>query len=163
MDITLHIPDTMTARVRKVAVQRTMTSLPQIALQAIFAYGFQRINNDAGAVGKNESDDAAVAKSDKRWNSLAAGILRASPIREGDPVRAAAVKIATAKVNAAAKAKGLKPTAADVRKMALALIEKDESIMAVAKSNVAAVAGLDTEVDLDDLGFDPESDEPTDD
>jgi hypothetical protein len=153
MQITLNIPDSMTAKVRGNDVTRDMTALPQVALDYLFAYGFQRANNDAGAVGKDESDEDAIAKSDKRWTSLANGVLRASAIREGDPVKAEAVKIATAAVVKALRKKGVKVSGkdgmstADIRKLANDAIAANPSIMETAKARVAITVG-ELEIDV---------------
>jgi hypothetical protein len=157
MQVTLNIPDIMVARVRKHVVERDMTVMQQVAFNKIFEYGFQRVNNDAGAVGKDESLADALAKSQKRWDSLCAGILRASPVRESDPVKAEAMRICIAAVENAIRKAGKKVAdfkAAQVRARAEKHLAANPAIMETAKANVAATAALDVEVDLEDMQID---------
>lgn len=143
----------------KIGKSRTIdvTKFTPTILDHVFSYGLRQLVNDAMASGENASDKEALA--DKRIANLLAGTLRASAIREGDPIRAEAIKIATQRVEAAIrKTHNADPAkcpkladwkASDVRARALALIDKDPAIMAIAKANVEATQALDVEVDLD--------------
>jgi hypothetical protein len=163
---TITVPETATVSVRKGA--RTISGIrdwPLASLEKVLQYGFQQLANDAAAPAKKtwtkgqtpteaqtKAYDAEVdALVDKRIANLAAGIMRASSVRIGDPVAAEALRIATARVNAALKKASREATAAEVRKLAVELIAKRPEITDVAKANVAAASGLDIEVDLSDL------------
>jgi hypothetical protein len=149
MQITLDIPETMIARVRGTPVERSMKGLGPEALQYIFAYGFQRVNNDAGAVGKDDSLADALAKSGKKWDALVEGKTRVNTPRETDPVRGRALEIALAKTLAAMKAKGLKADPKDVKLRAKKLFDDNtEKLLAMAREDIARQAALELEIDL---------------
>lgn len=124
----------------------------------VYLYGLRQIVNDAMASGKTADEKVKLA--DQRIANLLSGTLRASPNRVGDPVMAEALSIATARVEAAirkAAAAGKCPKladwkSADVRKRAVALIEKDGSIMVAAA--LAAEAKANVDIDLDDIDLD---------
>lgn len=148
-----QVPASFEARVRKQPFTVTgIESWPVDSLAKVFQYGLQQLMNDAAA--SAETDAEAIELATKRANNLRDGILRASAIREGDPIRAEAIRIATAKIEKAIKASGRKVkdyASADIRKNALALLEKDPTILAAAKVAVEAAAGLSVTVDLSDL------------
>lgn len=70
--------------------------MPEASLNHVFAYGIRQILNDAMASAKTDAEREAGAA--KRLDNLMNGTLRASPIREGNPVRARAMELAIAKV-----------------------------------------------------------------
>jgi len=138
----------LTAIVRKThRFECDLADLPQVSLDKIIAYGFQQLLNDAAAPAKNESEIDALVQ--KRLDNLRAGVLRAATVRVGDPVAREAKSIATAKVSAALKAKGLGPKSdgVDFAKLVVDLAARDD-IVAMAKANVAAVAELDIDIEL---------------
>ena len=153
---TLKIEDTFTANVHGQAFPiEGIQSWPEASLRKVWEYGLQRIFNDAGAIGKDEPKSHAIAKAQKRLDNLANGVLRASPHRESDPVKAEAQKIALARFKAAVVAKhGAKAFAAleasVVRAKVLEVIERNPDIIATAKKNVEATRAL-TNIDLGDL------------
>lgn len=165
MSITqISVPTSITVSVRKRSIEITdVQSWPLDSIAKVFTYGFQQIFNDAAASAKTDAEaDALVAK---RRANLAAGILRASPIRESDPVKAEAVAMAIAKVEAAIKRSGKKVAdyaAADIRSNALALIEKDPAIMEAAKVAVDAKASAMGEVEIDLSSLVAKADKSTD-
>lgn len=146
-----------TAKVRGVAFPVNVDQLPAAALTKILEYGLQRIVNDAAASAK--TDDEAKNLATKRLENLIAGIFRASPQREGNPVRARALDLASARIKAnpkfvawLAEAK-LKPAdkaaGAKVRELALAAISKpDNAFMIQAQKDVDAAKGLDIDIDI---------------
>jgi len=151
MRIEIEVPESFTAHVRGVAFPVAPAGLPEVSLTKVFTYGLQRILNDAAASAK--SDDEATGLAEKRWNNLCAGTLRASPIREGDPVRKRALELALAKVLANAKytawlaEAGLKPAdkaaKAKARELAEAAITKPgNAFLAQAEKDVAEAKGL---------------------
>lgn len=133
----------------KIGKSRTIdcTAFTPTILDHVFTYGLRQLVNDAMASGETFADKEALA--DKRIANLIAGTLRASAIREGDPIRAEANRIAKAKVERAIRAKGGKIADYDVKALVAKLLAKDASITATAKANVEATQALDVEVDLD--------------
>lgn len=137
-------------------------------LDHVFNYGLRQIINDAMAPEKD--DDKKVALADKRIENLINGTLRASPVREGDPVRKRAMELAETRIKgnkayiAWLQASGLKlsdkDAVAKLRELAKAAIEKDGNpFMAQAKIDVEAAKALD-DIDLElDLSADDEDEE----
>ena len=142
---------TFTAKVRGVAFPVSLDKLPVAGLAKIFEYGVQRILNDAAASAKTDAEATALAQ--KRWDNLCNGVIRATPQREGNPVRARAIELASARVRVnpkfiawLAEAK-LKPSdkaaVAKVRELAIAAVEKpDNAFMVQAAIDVAAAKAL---------------------
>lgn len=155
---TVSTDDIFAARVHKQDFKVDVTKLPQIALDKIFAYGLQQIFNDAAASAK--TDKEAIALASKRYDSLVAGIVRASPIREGDPVKARALELALPRVKAAPgfiawlaknnlKASD-KAALAQLRKSALDVISVEgNKFVAQAEKDVKAAKAIEVELDLD--------------
>ena len=130
--------------------------MPQASLDHVFAYGIRQILNDARASAKTEAE--AEAMTAKRLDNLMSGTLRASPVREGNPVRARALELAIAKVVrspkfiAWAQAEGVKVSdkraQAAARDNAKRLIEVEGNpFMAQAEKDVAEAA----KINVDDL------------
>lgn len=78
------------------ALDVDIAKLPQVSLSHIFDYGLRQILNDAMASAKTESE--ALASANKRLDNLLAGTLRASAIRQGDPIKRRAAELAEASV-----------------------------------------------------------------
>ena len=105
-------------------------SLPEISRAHVIAYGLRQIINDACASAK--TPDEARGLCDKRVDGLLSGVLRASPVRAGDPIRARALELASDAILASAKFQGwlvaaglkksAKPAVAKVRELAEAQI-----------------------------------------
>lgn len=157
MTETISIPETFAARVRGVPFEVAPRSLGDVGARKVFEYGLQRILNDACAGAKN--DDEALSLAKKRWDNLVAGVVRASPIREGNPVRKRAMELATAAITrnaaflAAIGKAGLKVTSKEAVAKAKELAEKKiaepgNPFIAQAEADVAAAKGLVIE-DLD--------------
>ena len=122
---------------------------PEQSKTKILAYGFQQILNDAAASAKNSDEvDGLVTK---RVDNLRAGLLRASPIRVGDPVAKEARAIAVAKVRAAwVKKYGSKPGKSDRDEFNRLVTELAvrEDVIETAKANVAATEDLEIEIEI---------------
>lgn len=138
MQVTIEVADTMTAYVRKTGVERDMTKLPTAALVKIFEYGFQRINNDAGAVGKDETTADALAKADKKWNALVSGDIRVTRASGGDPVAREAKRLAEQSVKTAAAKQGKKLSKEDLAELVKQYAAR-EDVIAKAKANLEDV------------------------
>lgn len=173
----------MTTQIPLIKIGQTLTvdesKLPQASQDFIWQYGLRQILNDAMASAKagkdsnDEAKDSARALAEKRLANLMSGTFRASPIREGDPVRKRALELASHAIAKDAKFRawltdgGLKASdkeaVAKLRELATAAIGRDGNrFTAQAEIDVAAVKAL--EADLDDLDLDfgpaPEGDEP---
>lgn len=134
--------------------------MPQASLDHIFAYGIRQILNDAMASAKTEAEGEASAN--KRLDNLMSGTLRASPTREGNPVRKRALELAEGKLVkhpafiAWAQANGYKVTskeaAKELRRQATVNIDREgNNFMVQAAKDVAEAAKL--EVDDIELTF----------
>lgn len=96
MSITINtVPATINLKKIGKAVAVDFSKMPQASLDHVFAYGIRQILNDAMASAKTEAEGEASAN--KRLDNLMSGTLRASPVREGNPVRARAMELALAK------------------------------------------------------------------
>lgn len=151
----ISVPETFEAKVRGVSFNVEPVSLPVHSLERIFAYGLQRILNDACAGAKNDEEAKSLAET--KWGNLKAGVLRASGTREGDPIKAEAKRIALAKVLSAPVFKGWlaenslkagdKDAKAKAGEMAVKLAQR-EDILAQARANVVGVKDLEIEIEL---------------
>jgi hypothetical protein len=152
------VPDTFTAKVRGVAFQvEDIHEMSAAGLRKIVEYGLQRIFNDSAASAKN--DEEAIALAAKRLEALRSGVLRQSAVREGNPIRARALELASGRIRTNAKfvawltANGLKlgskEAVAEIRRQAVIACDKpDNAFMAQAAIDVAAAKGLD-DIELD--------------
>lgn len=140
----------LVATIRKVHnVKADVSSWPAVSHEKIWAYGFQQLLNDAAAPAKEGEDPMPFVQ--KRLDNLAKGVLRATRIGGGDPVAVEANRIAKTKVLAALKAKNLteKSPGVTMSKLIAGVLTKYPDIRAQAEINVAGVAELEVEIDLD--------------
>lgn len=143
----IEVSNEMTALVRKThKFTVDISGWPEASLTKVFAYGFQQLLNDAAAPAKADAEVDGFVQ--KRIDNLANGVLRASPIRAGDPVAREAARIAREMVLAALKKKGVSAKGQPIADLVEKLIAKNPAILAQAKANVAAVADLDVDVEL---------------
>lgn len=138
------------------------TALPEAALNHAIMIGLRNILMDSHASitteeypDANAREAAARAMVDKKLAALLAGEVRVASSREGDPVRAEAIRMASDIIKAALRKKGTKVSDVEpkaIREAAVKLLERDASILAKAKARVdeqrAAAA-----VDLSDIGL----------
>ena len=154
------MPDTFTAKVRGVAFPvDDIHAMSAAGLRKIVEYGLQRIFNDSA--GSAKTDEEAIIFASKRLDALRSGILRQSSTREGNPIRARAIEIASGKVKKNPKfitwmqANGLKPNSkealAEIKRQATMACDKPDNVfMAQAKIDVEGQNSLDEiELDLD--------------
>ena len=139
------------------------TSLPQAAMDHVIMIGLRNILMDSHASITSEEypddaarQEAARAMVDKKLAALMAGEVRVASSREGDPVRAEALRSATAVIVTALKRAGKIKKAGDVdakllREKAAELIGRDPAYMAKAKETVDARKAAT--VDLSDIGL----------
>lgn len=157
----LTVPATFICKVRGRDFPIEPRRFPEAVAERIFQYGLQRYFNDTA--GGAESVDEAVSLAAKKYEAALAGLLRQPTEREGDPIKAEAMKIARGLVEPALAAKlGVKRAKLDpklVTQLAKALVESNPSILATATANVNAVRSLG-ELTLD-LPEPKPDDEPT--
>ena len=139
------------------------TALPRAALSHAIMVGLRNILMDSHAsITKDEYPDdaereaAARAMVDKKLAALMSGEVRVSTAREGDPVRAEALRSATAVIVAALKKAGKIKKSADVdakllREKAAELVAAKPEFLAKARETVEARKNAD--VDLADIGL----------
>lgn len=136
------------------------SAMPQAALDHILYIGARNILMDSHAsITKESSTDVeadARAMADKKLAALMAGEVRVSGSREGDPVRAEALRSATTVIVAALKKAGTIKKTADIdgkllREKAAELIGKNDAFMTQARETIAARKSAT--VDLADIGL----------
>lgn len=138
------------------------SELPQAALDHVIYIGLRNILMDSHAsvtreTNPNDLQDAAMAMAMKKLDALMRGEVRVASSREGDPVRAEAIRMATDIIKAALKRKGTKVSDVEpkaIREAALKYLatEAGTALTAKAKARVEeqrAASG----VDLGDLGL----------
>jgi hypothetical protein len=133
--------------------------LPQAARDHIMYIGARNVLMDSHASitadeypDESERKAAAEAMVDKKLDALMRGEVRVQSTREGDPIRAEAVRMAIAAVNAKIKAAGKKPKDYEpkaIREAALKLVTPE--LLAKAKARVEETRGVAG--DLADLGL----------
>src|SRR6185369_10463071 len=119
------------------------TALPQAALDHVIYIGLRNILMDSHAgISTDEPDYQAKAEAvaNKKLAALMAGEVRVASTREGDPVKAEAVRIATDRIKAALRKAGRKVSDVDakaLRAKAGELVAKDPAILEMAAQRVA--------------------------
>jgi hypothetical protein len=127
-----------------------VNALPANAMAHVVYIGLRNILMDAHAGEKDADNSRAV--SEKKLAALMSGEVRVTGTREGNPVKAEAIRIATDRIKTALRKAGKKLSDIDpkaIRDRAAQLVDKDESIMAMATTRVAQVKSAD--VDVGDL------------
>lgn len=114
--------------------------------EAMIEVGIGRIMADLVAGAKTTAE--AQAAVEKKLDSWAAGNVRAAR-GASDPITAEAVRLATIKVKAQLIKMAKKATGAEIRVLAEKLIAKDDAYRLQAEANIAALGGLDDDLDLD--------------
>lgn len=137
------------------------TALPANALQHAIMIGLRNILMDSHASitdkeypDAGEREAAARAMVDKKLAALMSGEVRVQSTREGDPVRAEALRMATDIVKAKIRKAGKKVAdyeAKAVREAALKLVTPE--LMAQAKARVDETRAATTDTDLSELGL----------
>ena len=132
-------------------------SLSQEVRDHIAYIGWRNILMDSHA-GMTEAkadggDVVALSRAiaEKKLASLVAGEVRTATFREGDPVKAEAMKLALAAIDAALRKAGKSPSKVDSKVKREKAKEIMEKFMVQARKNVEAAR--EASVDLDDLGI----------
>jgi len=132
-----------------------VSKLPGNVLDHVQYIGLRNILMDAHAsVTTDEADyqDKALAVSQKKLDAMYAGEVRVAGTREGDPVRAEAMRLAIAMIDTALRKAGRKPSAVDAkvkREKAQSLITPE--LLAKAAERVAEAKAVTADVDLSGL------------
>lgn len=116
--------------------------------------GLRNILMDAHAsITTDEPDYQAKARAvaEKKLDALYSGEVRVAGTREGDPVRAEAIRLATAQVDAALRASGRKPSKVDASKKREAVLKLVPGLMEKAAARVAEAKALQGDVDVSGL------------
>lgn len=132
-------------------------ALPANALEHVIYIGLRNILMDSHASITRETNpddltEAATAMAEKKLAALMSGEVRVASSREGDPVKAEAIRIASERIKTALRKAGKKVSDYDskvIREKAIELIGKDGSIMTLAREAVEARKAVD--VDVSDL------------
>lgn len=145
---------------KSINIEVDFATMPQTALDHILYIGARNILMDSHASitadefpNADERQAAAGAMVQKKLDALMRGEVRVQSTREGDPVRAEALRMATDIVKAKIKKAGRKVAdyeAKAIREAAAKLITPE--LLAQAKARVAETQAIDTG-DLADLGL----------
>ncbi len=145
---------------KSINVEIDFTTMPQAALDHILYIGARNILMDSHASitadefpNADQRQEAAGAMVQKKLDALMRGEVRVQSTREGDPIRAEALRMATAIITAKIKKAGKKVAdyeRAALREAAAKLITPE--LLAQAKARVAETQAIDTG-DLADLGL----------
>lgn len=136
-------------------------AMPQAALDHLLYIGARNVLMDSHASitkesNPNDTTEAATAMAEKKLAALMAGEVRVSTSREGDPVRAEALRSASAVIVAALKKAGTIKKLADIdgkllREKAGELVAKKPEFMEKARETIEARKSAT--VDLADIGL----------
>jgi hypothetical protein len=134
-------------------------SMPQAAIDHILYIGARNVLMDSHASITKESNPndlvaAATAMAQKKLDALMRGEVRVQSTREGDPVRAEAIRMATAQITAIIKKAGKKVSdykRADIRAKAVERVTPE--LLAMAAERVAQLKTVATPESLADLGL----------
>ena len=136
-------------------------ALPANVMEHVVYIGLRNILMDSHASITTESDGDnmvanARATAEKKLAAMFAGEVRVAGTREGDPVRAEAVRIASERVKAALRKAGRKVSDIDakaLRAKAQFLLTTDagNAIMELARERVAQVKAVEADTDYIDL------------
>lgn len=118
--------------------------------------GLRNILMDAHAgISTDEPDYQAKARAvvEKKLAALYAGEVRVAGTREGDPVRAEAMRLATDAVKAMLRKAGKKVSSKALREAAQAYLAKKPELLETAKARVEQAKALNADADLSELGL----------
>lgn len=132
-------------------------AMPQAARDHIMYIGARNVLMDCHASITRESNpndfiESARALAEKKLAALMAGEVRVQSTREGDPVRAEAIRMATDTIRAAIRKSGKKFSDFDpkaVREKAIGMVTPE--LLAKAKARVDENRAVGADVDLTDL------------
>lgn len=135
------------------------SKMPQAAIDHIMYIGARNVLMDSHASITKESNpddltDAARAMAEKKLAALMRGEVRVQSTREGDPVRAEALRMATDQIKAIIKKAGKKVSDYDakaIREKALARITPE--LLELARARVEENRAATPDTDLADLGL----------
>lgn len=129
-------------------------TLSQAVKDHIVYIGFRNILMDSHAgmtpEKANGGDHVELSKAiaEKKLAALVAGDLRTTSSREGDPVRAEAIRLAVKAVEGAIRKAGKKVADFDRKVIREKAVENMEKFMVQARKNVEATKALDVEIEI---------------
>lgn len=131
-------------------------ALPAEAMAHVVYIGLRNVLMDSHAGVTRETDgDSYVensrATAEKKLAALMAGQVRVAGTREGDPVRAEAIRIATGQIMTAwrkVKKPGQKIDPTKLRAMAVEFVAKKPELMELAAKRVAEAKAIEADVDV---------------
>lgn len=129
-----------------------VANLPANVAEHVVYIGMRNILMDAHASITTDEPDyqaKALAVSQKKLAAMMVGEVRVAGTREGDPVRAEAMRLATEQVKRALRKEGRNVSKADpkaIREKALSLITDDLLAKALARVNEAKALQIDVDV-----------------
>lgn len=141
-------------------VEVDFTTMPQAAIDHILYIGARNVLMDSHAsvtkeTNPNDLQDVARAMAEKKLAALMSGEVRVASTREGDPVRAEAIRMATAQITALIKKAGRKVSDYEpkaIREKAVARITPE--LLAQARARVDQLkATIPADETLADLGL----------
>lgn len=141
-------------------IEVNFTTMPQAAIDHILYIGARNVLMDSHAsitkeTNPNDLQDVARAMAEKKLAALMSGEVRVASTREGDPVRAEALRMATAQITALIKKAGKK--VADYEPKAIrekAAVRITPELLAQAKARVDQLkATIPADETLADLGL----------
>lgn len=138
-----------------IALPVEIEKLPANVMDHVVYIGLRNILMDAHAgITTDEPDYQAKARAvaEKKLAAMLSGEVRVAGTREGDPVRAEAMRLAVAQIDAALRKAGRKPSSVDAkvkREKAQGLITPE--LLAKAAERVAEAKALDAAVDISGL------------
>ena len=127
-------------------------ALPQAAREHVEYIGLRNILMDSHASVTSETEnyvELSRAQAEKKLAALMAGEIRVAGTREGDPVRAESIRLATLAVKAQLRKKGVALSNVDPKAIRAKAVEFADKFRAQAEKNVADSKAA--EVDLGDL------------
>lgn len=133
-------------------------ALPANVMEHVVYIGLRNILMDSHASVTRESDGEnfvanAQAQAEKKLAAMMAGEVRVAGTREGDPVRAEAIRIASDMIRTALRKAGRKVSEVDakaLREKAVALIGQKPDILEMARKRVDEARAA-ADIDLGDL------------
>lgn len=143
---------------KSIEIDVDFAAMPQAALDHILYIGARNVLMDSHASITRESNpddltEAATAMAMKKLDALMRGEVRVQSTREGDPVRAEAIRMAIDMIKAALRKTGRKVSDVDpkaLREKAIGLVTPE--LLAKAKARVDETRAAD-DVDVADLGL----------
>lgn len=142
---------------KSIALEVDVSALPENVMEHVIYIGLRNILMDAHAgVTSDEPDfmEKSRAVAEKKLAALMAGEVRVAGTREGDPVRAEAIRLATEFLKSALRKAGRKLSNVDAKKLREAAIEylgRTPELLETARKRVEEAKAIVADVDISSL------------